>query len=136
MLTSNLKGEDALKAHFRPEFLNRLDEVLEYRPLEREEIHSIVDVQLARLAKQLEEKEIAIELSDAAKQSLSDEGFDPEYGARPLKRVIQRRLQNKLADAILAGELNAGDTARFDFGEHGYTLQVVHAVRSEPAAVA
>jgi len=136
MLTSNLKGEDALKAHFRPEFLNRLDEVLEYRPLEKEQLHSIVDVQLARLARQLEDKEIALELTDVAKRSLADEGFDPEYGARPLKRVIQRRIQNKLADAILAGELDAGDTARFDFGESGYTLRVEPAASPEPAAVA
>ena len=136
MMTSNLKGEAALRAHFRPEFLNRLDEILEYHALEKEQIFSIVDVQLRRLARHLEEKDIGIELTDAARQALADEGFDPEYGARPLKRAIQRRIQNRLADAILSGELNAGDTARFDFEGGAFRLEVVHAAHAEPAAVA
>ncbi len=124
LMTSNLRGESELRARFRPEFLNRLDEVITYDPLGREEIHRIVDVQLARVAKHLAEQEIALELSPAAKDALAEEGWDPEYGARPLKRAIQRRVQNLLAEAILGGRLNAGDTAVVDFGEQGYSLEV------------
>ncbi len=136
LLTSNLRGDDELRAHLRPEFLNRLDETLEYNSLDREQIRSIVDVQIARLGQHLAEKDISIEMTEAAKLALGDEGFDPEYGARPLKRVIQRRIQNRLADAILSGALNAGDTARFDFGDEGYLLDIVPAEKPQPAAVA
>ncbi|MAB80460.1 MAG: type VI secretion system ATPase TssH [Planctomycetes bacterium] len=136
LMTSNLRGKDTLSAHFRPEFLNRLDEVLEYSTLKKAQIHCIVDVQLKRLAKHLAEQEISIELSQKAKDSLAEEGFDPEFGARPLKRCIQRRVQNRLADAILSGELAPGDTARIDFSESGYVLEVSKATVEQHAAVA
>jgi ATP-dependent Clp protease ATP-binding subunit ClpA len=136
LMTSNLRSKDTLSAHFRPEFLNRLDEVLEYSTLEKAQIHRIVDVQLKRLAEHLAEQEISIEVSQAAKDSLAEEGFDPEFGARPLKRCIQRRVQNRLADAILSGELAPGDTARIDFGESGYVLKVSKATVEQHAAVA
>jgi ATP-dependent Clp protease ATP-binding subunit ClpB len=123
LMTSNLRGEGEVRARFRPEFINRLDEVITYRPLERAEIRRIVDVQLARLAKRLSEQELALELGPAAKDALAEEGWDPEYGARPLKRAIQRRLENKLAEAILSGKLSPGDTAVFEFGENGWKLE-------------
>ncbi len=131
LMTSNLRGESELRARFRPEFLNRLDEVITYRSLERAEIQKIVEVQLARLARRLAEQELGLQLTPAAKDALTEEGWDPEYGARPLKRAIQRRVENKLAEAILSGRLNAGDTAVLDFGEDGWKLEARRA--SEPA---
>jgi ATP-dependent Clp protease ATP-binding subunit ClpB len=130
LMTSNLRGEAELKRHFRPEFLNRLDEVLTYHALAKEQIHKIVDVQLARLTERLAEQDIALELTTAAKNALAEEGWDPEYGARPLKRAIQRRVENLLAQAILSGKLHAGETAVVDFGEQGYKLTS----RPEPEA--
>src|SRR5262249_85681 len=122
LMTSNLRSEKDVRGHFRPEFINRLDEVLVYKPLERGEIARIVDVQLAPLPKRLAEQDLTLELTQAARDALAEEGWDPEYGARPLKRAIQRRLENKLAEAILAGKLLPGDTAVFDFGEGGWRL--------------
>jgi len=124
LMTSNLRGEDQLRAHFRPEFLNRLDEVITYHSLDKQVIRSIVDVQLQRLTRGLEEKDLELELTDAAKNALAEEGWDEEYGARPLKRAIQKHIQNPLADAILAGNLFAGDTAVMDFGDDGFRLEV------------
>jgi ATP-dependent Clp protease ATP-binding subunit ClpB len=134
LMTSNLQSEKDVRARFRPEFINRLDEVIAYKPLEREQIAKIVDVQLARLAQRLAEQELTIELTKAAKDALAEEGWDPEYGARPLKRAIQRRLENKLAEAILSGKLLPGDTAVIDFGEDGWKLEARRA--SEPAEAA
>ena len=115
LMTSNLRDDDQLRAHFRPELLNRLDEILRYEPLREEHVRRIVDVQVARIAAQLAEQEIALELSEAAHAQIAAEGWDPEYGARPLKRALQRSVQNVLARAILADELGAGDTARIDW---------------------
>jgi ATP-dependent Clp protease ATP-binding subunit ClpB len=123
LMTSNLRDEKDVRARFRPEFINRLDEVILYKPLEREQIRRIVDVQLARLARRLTEQEVALELTQAARDALAEEGWDPEYGARPLKRAIQRRLENKLAEAILSGSLLPGATAAFDFGEGGWKFE-------------
>ncbi|HEX6883252.1 MAG TPA: AAA family ATPase, partial [Planctomycetota bacterium] len=134
LMTSNLRGETEVRARFRPEFINRLDEVIVYKPLEREQIAAIVDVQLARLSKRMAEQDLALELTPAAKAALAEEGWDPEYGARPLKRAIQRRLENRLAEAILSGKLLPGDLALFDFGEDGWTLEPRRA--SEPAEAA
>jgi ATP-dependent Clp protease ATP-binding subunit ClpB len=114
LMTSNLRTEAEVKRFFRPEFLNRLDEVITYHPLERGVLRSIVAVQITRLEKHLKEQEIRLELSDAALDLLAAEGWDEEYGARPLKRAIQKRVQNPLAEAILAGSIHPGDTARFD----------------------
>jgi ATP-dependent Clp protease ATP-binding subunit ClpB len=115
LMTSNLRNESQLRDFFRPEFINRLDEVITYKPLEPDRIREIVDVQLARLSKHLREQEIEVELTGAAKEALSKEGYDPEYGARPLKRVIQKRIQNLLAEAILAGRLGPGSRASIDW---------------------
>jgi ATP-dependent Clp protease ATP-binding subunit ClpB len=100
----------ALQAQFRPEFLNRIDEVIIFHSLTREHLVQIVDIQLERLRDLLADRGIELELSQAAKQKLADDGYDPAYGARPLKRVIQRELQDPLALAILQGRFGAGDT--------------------------
>jgi ATP-dependent Clp protease ATP-binding subunit ClpB len=105
---------EALRGHFRPEFLNRIDEILVFLPLAPAHIIRIVDIQLEQLRKRLEERKIAITLSDEAKELLGRTGYDPSYGARPLKRVMQRLLENPLAKKILAGEIREGD--RVDVG--------------------
>ncbi|MBL8850134.1 MAG: AAA family ATPase, partial [Planctomycetaceae bacterium] len=109
---------EALRHAFRPEFLNRIDEVIVFHPLGRSEIRKIVELQLARLAKQMHEHGFELEITDAAKTLLANEGYDPQYGARPLKRVIQQRLQNELANAILSGEFEEGTTIKVDV-QHG-----------------
>lgn len=98
--------------HFRPEFINRIDEIVVFHPLSRKEIHAIAQIQLDRLRARLQEKEMRLELSTDALNKLADAGFDPQYGARPLKRVIQRDLENPLAQAILNGQFVAGDVIK------------------------
>jgi ATP-dependent Clp protease ATP-binding subunit ClpB len=115
---------DELRRHFKPEFLNRVDEIVVFAHLGREEIRSIVDIQLARMAKILEERRITLTLTDAAKDFLAGEGYDPAYGARPLKRAIQRHVQNRLAQAVLAGEVADGSAVTFDVGEGNDELVV------------
>ena len=123
LMTSNLRGEGQLREFFRPEFLNRLDEVLTFHALKPEQLRAIVDVQLQRIAGHLAEQEIGLEVTDAAKDELAREGWDAEFGARPLKRVLQRRLQNPLAEAVLAGTLTRGQVAVIDWDEaDGFTL--------------
>jgi ATP-dependent Clp protease ATP-binding subunit ClpB len=95
--------------HFRPEFINRIDDLVVFHPLRRDEIRSIVDIQLAGLRKRLAEREIGLQLTDEAMELLADAGFDPVYGARPLKRAIQQRLENPLAEAILRGDFAPGE---------------------------
>jgi len=109
---------EALKHNFRPEFLNRVDEVIVFHPLARHDIRKIVELQLSRLAKSLQEHGYELEVSDDAKTLLANEGYDPTYGARPLKRVIQNRVQNSLANAILSGEFPEGSTIKVDT-QHG-----------------
>ena len=99
---------EALRGHFLPEFLNRVDEIVVFKPLGRSELHKIVDLQLARLRKQLQENKFDLEVTSAAKDLLGEEGYDPVYGARPLKRVIQQRLQNTLANNLLDGQYEEG----------------------------
>ncbi|MBC7134885.1 MAG: AAA family ATPase, partial [Oceanibaculum nanhaiense] len=105
---------EVVRAAFRPEFLNRLDDILLFHRLTRENMTGIVEVQLGRLYALLEDRNIALELSDAAKIWLGDAGYDPVYGARPLKRVIQRELQNPLATMILEGSIHDGDRVKVD----------------------
>jgi len=97
-----------LRSHFRPEFLNRIDEVVVFHPLSRENIRAIVDVQLRRLSKRLEERRLTLELTDAARDLLAERGYDPVYGARPLKRAIQQLVLDPLAYKIISGELSDG----------------------------
>jgi len=105
---------ETLNRHFRPEFLNRIDEVVIFHSLTREHLAQIVEIQLKRLRHLLAERNIDLELSEAAKQQLAQEGYDPIYGARPLKRVIQRRIQDPLALSLLQGEFTDGDTIRVE----------------------
>ena len=104
IMTSNLRSAESLREHFRPEFLNRIDEIVEFKALSREQIAEIVEHQLMRLRDRLAERRIAIELTDAAKETLAEAGWDPAYGARPLKRAIQRLVENPLALRLLEGE--------------------------------
>ena len=113
---------DAVRAHFRPEFLNRLDETIIFDRLARADMDGIVDIQLGRLAKRLAGRKIGLELDEAAKTWLADEGYDPVFGARPLKRVIQRALQNPLAEALLAGEIKDGETVPVSAGADGLII--------------
>jgi ATP-dependent Clp protease ATP-binding subunit ClpB len=105
--------------HFRPEFLNRIDDVVVFHPLQREQIRKIVGIQLQHLQKRLRDREIELALEDSALDRLADAGFDPVYGARPLKRAIQQQLENPLAQRILAGEFGPGDTIRVGAPEVG-----------------
>jgi ATP-dependent Clp protease ATP-binding subunit ClpB len=114
IMTSNVRSTDALRDVFRPEFLNRIDEVIEFTPLSKEQIAEIVELQLARLRERLVERRIELELTDAAKETLAEAGWDPAYGARPLKRAIQRLVENPLALRLLEGDLADGDTIRVD----------------------
>ncbi|SFS18962.1 ATP-dependent chaperone ClpB [Yoonia litorea] len=110
---------DAVRAHFRPEFLNRLDETIIFDRLAREDMAGIVAIQLARLEKRLAGRNISLDLDEAALKWLADEGYDPVFGARPLKRVIQRALQDQLAEMILAGDVMDGDTIGVSAGTDG-----------------
>ncbi|MEX2186421.1 MAG: AAA family ATPase, partial [Pirellulales bacterium] len=104
----------AVRGHFRPEFLNRVDDLIVFGRLSKEELREIVDIQLSQLQRRLAERHIILDLTDAAKDLLADEGFDPVYGARPLKRVIQKRLADALAMKLLVGEYSDGDTINVD----------------------
>ncbi len=110
---------DAVRAHFRPEFLNRLDETIIFDRLSRDDMDGIVEIQLGHLRKRLADRKIALELDEGAKKWLADEGYDPVFGARPLKRVIQRALQNPLAEMLLAGEVKDGETVPVSAGTDG-----------------
>ena len=112
----------AVRAHFRPEFLNRLDEILIFQRLTREHMTAIVDIQLGHLQALLEDRKITLELDDAARAWLADAGFDPVYGARPLKRVIQKSLQNPLAGLILEGAIGDGETVAVTAGGEGLLI--------------
>ncbi|MEX0308014.1 MAG: ATP-dependent chaperone ClpB [Ruegeria sp.] len=113
---------DAVRAHFRPEFLNRLDETIIFDRLKRADMDGIVDIQMARLQKRLAARKIELALDDGAKEWLANEGYDPVFGARPLKRVIQRALQNPLAEALLAGEIKDGETVPVTAGTEGLII--------------
>ena len=105
---------DALREHFRPEFLNRVDEIIVFHALTREHMRQIIDIQLHGLIKRLEDRKIHVELADQAKDMLIAEGYDPVYGARPLKRTIQRRVLDPLAMRVLQGEFGEGTVVRID----------------------
>ncbi len=113
---------DAVRTHFRPEFLNRLDETVIFDRLGRGDMGCIVDIQLARLLKRLAGRKITLHLEDGAKQWLAEEGYDPVFGARPLKRVIQRALQDPLAEMLLAGDVKDGDVVQVSAGSEGLII--------------
>jgi len=113
IMTSNVAGGmDGVRATFKPEFVNRLDEIVEFGQLSREELGQIVDLQVARLAERVRERGVEIELTDEARELLGNLGYDPTYGARPLKRVIQKRLVDRLALELLDGTIKPGDRVR------------------------
>lgn len=114
---------EQVKAHFRPEFLNRLDEILLFERLKPEHMGTIVDIQIKRLMGWLKDRDITIELTDAARTWLAEKGYDPAFGARPLKRVIQKAVQDELARQVLAGTVNDGDHVKVDAGTDGLVLQ-------------
>ena len=114
IMTSNIRSAEQLRDHFRPEFLNRIDEIVEFKVLSREQIGEIVEMQLGRLRERLGERRITLEITDAAKEALAEAGWDPAYGARPLKRAIQRLVENPLALRLLEGDFADGDAVRVD----------------------
>jgi ATP-dependent Clp protease ATP-binding subunit ClpB len=111
-----------VRQHFRPEFLNRLDEIIMFRRLQRVDMAAIVSIQLARLDALLVDRKITLTLDDAATSWLAEEGYDPIYGARPLKRVIQRSLQNTLAELLLQGTIRDGETVTVSAGAEGLVI--------------
>jgi ATP-dependent Clp protease ATP-binding subunit ClpB len=108
--------------HFRPEFINRVDDVVVFHPLGIEQIRKIVDIQLGYLERRLAERDMQIRLTDEARTRLGEAGFDPVYGARPLKRAIQQQVENPLAEAILRGEFKPGTVIRVDAGDQGLSF--------------
>jgi len=115
---------EVVRGHFRPEFLNRLDEIILFHRLGQEHMAPIVDIQVARVAGLLKDRKIAIDLTDAAKRWLGRVGYDPVYGARPLKRAVQRYLQDPLAEKLLGGEIPDGSTVRIDEGDGALNFSV------------
>jgi ATP-dependent Clp protease ATP-binding subunit ClpB len=114
---------DALRGHFRPEFLNRIDDIIVFHRLSKADIRQIVDIQVGSLEGMLLDRGITLKVTDAARDELAEEGFDPVYGARPLKRLIQRTLQNGLAKQILNGAFGAGDTVEVDWNGEEFTYR-------------
>jgi ATP-dependent Clp protease ATP-binding subunit ClpB len=135
IMTSNIPGGRAgVEAHFRPEFVNRLDDIVEFHSLSREQIGEIVELQVTRLIERVRERGIEVELTDGARTLLGNLGYDPTYGARPLKRVIQKRLVDPLALAILEGRFVTGDTVKVDAAEGELVLERAEAVAAAAAA--
>src|SRR5215203_1911012 len=132
IMTSNVPSEEAMGEVFRPEFLNRIDEIVEFEPLTREQIGEIVDLQLVRLKERLAERGVSLDLTEAAKEHLAEAGWDPTYGARPLKRAIQRLVENPLALRLLEGDFEEGDMVRVDVADGELTFAKASA--AEPAA--
>jgi ATP-dependent Clp protease ATP-binding subunit ClpB len=126
IMTSNIPGGRAgVESHFKPEFINRLDDIVEFQPLSREQLGEIVELQVARVVERVRERDIELELTDDARTLLGNLGYDPTYGARPLKRVIQKRLIDPLALAILEGKFVPGDTVRVEASEGELVLERV-----------
>jgi ATP-dependent Clp protease ATP-binding subunit ClpB len=115
---------EVVRGHFRPEFLNRLDEIVLFHRLGQDHMGPIVDIQLRRVAKLLADRKITLELTDAAKRWLGRVGYDPVYGARPLKRAVQRYVQDPLADKLLGGEVPDGSTVKIDEGDGALKIAV------------
>ncbi|HEY1511054.1 MAG TPA: ATP-dependent chaperone ClpB [Solirubrobacteraceae bacterium] len=138
IMTSNIGGAGSslragVEAHFKPEFINRLDDIVEFHSLTRDQIGEIVDLQVERLVRRVREREIEVELTDTARTLLGNLGYDPTYGARPLKRVIQKRLVDRLALAILEGQFAPGDTVAVDAVDGELVLERAEAMEPAPA---
>jgi ATP-dependent Clp protease ATP-binding subunit ClpB len=127
-LTAEKRREEILedvRGFFRPEFINRVDEIVVFEPLTREDLRAIVDLQVAHLVDRLAERKLTLRLSDEARDFLANAGYDPSYGARPLKRLIQRELQDPLALRLLSGEIHEGDTLEVDVADGALVVRVV-----------
>ena len=135
IMTSNIRSAEDLTERFRPEFLNRIDEIVVFDALTREQLGSIVELQLARLNDRLAERGLTLELTEGARELLAEAGWDPAYGARPLKRAIQRLLENPLALRLLEGEFREGDAIRAyaELGEIRFTADSADAGAAEDA---
>jgi ATP-dependent Clp protease ATP-binding subunit ClpB len=120
--------------HFRPEFINRVDETVVFHPLGREQIRAITTIQIDYLKRRLADRDMSLEVSDAALDRLGEAGFDPVYGARPLKRAIQHQLENPLAQEILGGHFGPGDLIRVDVAGDGFTFSRNGSVEPKAAA--
>jgi ATP-dependent Clp protease ATP-binding subunit ClpB len=128
---------DALRSHFRPEFLNRIDEVIIFKPLSRDQLGEIVEIQLDQVNDRLAERQMRLEVTPAARQWLSERGYDPTFGARPLKRLIQREVLDQLARLVLSGDIRDGETAVIDTDNGQLTFQTAgREAAKEPAGVA
>jgi ATP-dependent Clp protease ATP-binding subunit ClpB len=132
IMTSNIRSAEAMQDVFRPEFLNRIDEIVEFQALDRDQLGEIVELQLGRLRQRLAERGIDIELTPEAKEHVAEAGWDPTYGARPLKRAIQRLIENPLAVRLLEGHFAEGDTVLVDVADGA--LRFEKAKAAEPAA--
>jgi ATP-dependent Clp protease ATP-binding subunit ClpB len=124
-----------LKKHLRPELLNRIDETVIFHALSREQLGGIVEIQLGNLRKRLAARGITLGVTAAATVALASEGFDPQFGARPLKRVIQQRIENGLAGKILAGEIGDGDSVRVDYQGKSFVFTKVTAAAAAGGVV-
>jgi ATP-dependent Clp protease ATP-binding subunit ClpB len=142
IMTSNIPVEEGLSdteirarllQQFKPEFINRLDDIVRFHSLSREQLAEIVEIQVAKVIERVAERGIEVTLTDAAKQLLGNLGYDPAYGARPLRRVIQKQLTDRLALALLQGEIREGDSVRIDAADGELTMETVP---SEAAAAA
>jgi ATP-dependent Clp protease ATP-binding subunit ClpB len=133
IMTSNVRSVEEMRERFRPEFLNRIDEIVVFKPLTREQLADIVELQLGRLRSRLAERGIGVELTDAAKAAIADAGWDPTYGARPLKRALQRLVENPLAMKLLEGEFAEGDGVLVDAEDGALTFTKARAREPEPA---
>jgi ATP-dependent Clp protease ATP-binding subunit ClpB len=135
IMTSNIPGgRTGAEAHFKPEFINRLDDIVEFHPLDREHLGKVVDLQVERVLTRVRDRAIDVTLTDDARTLLGDIGYDPTYGARPLKRVIQKRLVDQLALGILEGRFGEGDVIAVDAVDGELTFTKVEAAEPEPAA--
>jgi ATP-dependent Clp protease ATP-binding subunit ClpB len=124
----------ALQTSFLPEFLNRIDETIVFHPLDRAQIRQIAHLQVKRVAQQLEAHGMRLEVTDEAIDAIAREGYDPTYGARPLKRVIQQQIQNPLASEILKGRFGEGSTVRVGYRDGEFAFERAESEAEEPAA--
>ena len=128
------KINEVAKKHFRPEFLNRLDELVVFHMLEKGDLNKIVDLEVSKLVQRLNEKDITLNLAESARDLLVKEGYDPDYGARPMRRAVERFLEDPLAEALLAGDIEEGDTVDAHVKEDEVEISFIPQTRKEEPA--
>jgi ATP-dependent Clp protease ATP-binding subunit ClpB len=133
IMTSNIRTADAMLEHFRPEFVNRVDEIVVFESLTREQLAEIVELQLERLRERLAERKLTLELTENAKELVAEAGWDPQFGARPLKRALQRLIENPLALELLEGRYGDGDAIRVHADRGELVFEKVEAVATAAA---